>query len=288
MARKCLLLVALLVCSFASHAGKHPGKGPGAIRKQVESNMLVTGTIDITLGGDVAGYTLDQSDTLPKGIVDLTARAVSQWKFEPVKVEGQALSRSKMTLQYVARKDEDGSYTVELRNARFDAISEKPRTTIDETTFRPPLYPHRALEGAMVAGTVYLIVRYDQDGNLLDIDAEQINLRVIGSEQQMALWRKALLQATLGAAREWKLVVPPGAIPEGAHFGVGRIPVDYAIEDMKPALYGQWKTYVPGPRKIIPWLDNTSMAASAPDTLAPGAFHGADEGPRLLTPLSDS
>lgn len=280
--RTLLLLCGLLTATICT-AGS-----PAAVRRQAESSLQVTGDIDISADGKVVGYTLDQPEKLPKGIVDMVARIASQWAFEPMALDGKAVSRSRMTLQFVAKKQQDGTLTVALRSGSFDNPSPESRPSIDRREFRKPNYPINALQGAMVPGIVYVVVRYDRAGTLVDVDAERVDLRVIGSEAQMARWRDALARSTLSAAKTWKLVVPEGAVPQGETYGTGRIPVAYNVDDDdttgRPP-YGRWETYIPGPQKIIPWWNATPMAATAPDTLAPGAFHDSGTGRRLLTPL---
>ena len=276
------ILFVLLVSSAAIHADT----GRAAVRKQVESSLSVTGSIDISPAGEVVAHTLDQPEKLPKGIVDMVARIAPQWKFEPVPLQGNAVSRSSMSLLFVAKKQEDGQLTVELRSTSFNNPSPEGRATLDKKTFRSPEYPFTALGGSGVSGVVYLAVRYDREGRILDIDAEQVNMRVIGSEAQMTQWRKALTKSCLAASKHWKIVVPAGDIPQGQDFTVGRIPVSFSMENMRETRYGQWEAYIPGPRANLPWLDNTSLAGSAPDALAPGAFYGAEDQRRLLTPLT--
>ena len=283
MFRRLSVLLALLVFSAAVHADT----GRGGVRKQVESSLSVTGTVDITPAGDVVAHTLDQPEKLPKGIVDMVARIAPRWKFESIPLQGNAVSRSAMSLLFVAKKHDDGQLTVELRSASFNGPSPQGRTTLDKKTFRTPDYPFAALGGSGVSGTVYLVVRYDREGRILDIDAEQVNMRVIGTEAQMAQWRRALTQSCLTAAKRWKLVVPDGGIPKDRDFTVGRIPVSFSMESMRETRYGQWEAYIPGPRASIPWMANTSLAGSAPDAFAPGAFHSADAQRHLLTSLSD-
>lgn len=282
MFRRLFILFVLLVSSAAIHADT----GRAAVRKQVESSLSVTGSIDISPAGEVVAHTLDQPEKLPKGIVDMVARIAPQWKFEPVPLQGNAVSRSSMSLLFVAKKQEDGQLTVELRSTSFNNPSPEGRATLDKKTFRSPEYPFTALGGSGVSGVVYLAVRYDREGRILDIDAEQVNMRVIGSEAQMTQWRKALTKSCLAASKHWKIVVPAGDIPQGQDFTVGRIPVSFSMENMRETRYGQWEAYIPGPRANLPWLDNTSLAGSAPDALAPGAFYGAEDQRRLLTPLT--
>lgn len=282
MFRRIFVLFALLAFSAAIDAGTDRG----AVRKQVESSLSVTGSIDIDAAGEVVAHTLDQPEKLPKGIVDMVARIAPRWRFEPVSLQRNAISRSAMSLLFVAKKQEDGQLAVELRSASFNSPSPQGKTILDKKTFRTPEYPFTALGGSGVSGTVYLVVRYDREGRILDIDAEQVNMRVIGTEAQMAQWRRALTQSCLTAAKRWKLVVPDGDIPAGRDSTVGRIPVSFSTEDMRETRYGQWEAYIPGPRANIPWMDSTSLAGSTPDALAPGAFYSADAQRRLLTPLS--
>jgi hypothetical protein len=48
--------------------------------------------------------------------------------------------------------------------------------------------------------------------------------------------------------------------------------------------YGEWEAYIPGPRSIIPWLQNTPLADTRPDAQTSGDFNDG-RGRRLLTPL---
>ncbi len=219
MSRRIFVLLALLVFSATLHADT----GRGAVRKQVESSLSVTGTVDITPAGDVVAHRLDQTEKLPKGIVDTVARIAPRWKFESIPLQSNAVSRSAMSLLFVAKKQEDGQLTVELRSASFNSPSPQGRATFEKKTFRTPEYPFAALGNAGVSGTVYLVVRYDREGRILDIDAEQVNMRVIGTEAQMAQWRRALTQSCLTAAKRWKLVVPDGDILKGQDSAVGSL-----------------------------------------------------------------
>lgn len=276
----CLLLLAAFVATAGSAREQRE-----EIRKQAELSLTVTGTIDIDPAGDVVGYALDDQEKLPKGIVEMAARQAPHWKFEPVPLQANAYSRSRMTLVFIARKLDGGRYEISTRSASFENPSQQARVSLDPKSRRLPEYPFVAMRGAEVSGTVYLVLRYDREGAIVDLDVEQVNLRVIGSEAQMAQWRTALARASTDAAKHWRLLVPPGDIPEGERYGIGRAPVSFMFEGERPARYGQWEAYIPGPRSVIPWWDSTTMAATPPEALAPGAFHGGTTGRRLLTPL---
>ena len=64
----CLGGVLLAMVSFIASAG-----GAGA-RKQAESSMVVTGTIDIAPSGSVGDYALDKPEALPDSVKVLAAK----------------------------------------------------------------------------------------------------------------------------------------------------------------------------------------------------------------------
>lgn len=277
--RRLFLLCALLACSFAATA-----KGPGAARKLIESSLHVTGTIDITPAGDVVAHTLDQQEKLPKGIVDIAARLVSQWKFEPVVLQANAIGRSKMSLLFVGKKRDDGSVSLELRSASFGGGAGDEGVRIAEGN-RKLAYPMQLMRNG-VSGSVFLQLKIGRDGKVMNIDASHVNLRVIGSEQEMKLWRDIFVRSTIATVKDWSFVVPqsgPGA--EAGHW-FGTLPISFMFEGEKPGEYGRWETYVAGPKALIPWLQDSPLADGNVDALTPNAFHAAGAGRRLLTPLS--
>jgi hypothetical protein len=279
--RRLLILCALLACSFAVSAGK----GPGAVRKQIESALYVTGTIDISPAGDVVAHALDQQDKLPKGIVDMAARILPQWKFEPVALQSNAVSRSKMNLLFVGKKLDDGNYSVELRSAAFDSGNPDEAVGIDRTRRKLPVYPQGLLD-AGISGTVFVIVKIGRDGKVIDAQASHVNLRVIGSESNMTLWRNAFARNSIAAIKHWTFVTPKSGPDADRAYWLGTLPIDYFIATKQLPGYGEWQTYVAGPKAVIPWQDETFMADGNTDALAPDTFHTAGSGRRLLTPLA--
>lgn len=275
------LLSSLLVFATSSFAA---GKGPGAARKQIESSMLVTGSIDITPAGEVASYALDAPERLPKGLVDLAARAIPHWKFEAVALQNAQVSRSKMSLQFVATKLDGGRYSIELRNASFYSGNAGESVSVDHARSRLPTYPMQLMNEG-VSGTVYLQLQIGRDGKVLNIDASHVNLRVIGDQGAMARWRRMLSRASITAVKDWTFNVPTTGPDAGEPHWFGTLPVSFTFEDQNLPEYGQWETYVAGPRTILPWLRDAKIADGALDALTPNRFHPAQEGRRLLTPL---
>lgn len=279
MFRRLLLLCILLACgpiALAQHKAY----------KEVESSMFVTGTIDITPAGGVAAHALHQSEKLPKGIVDMVARMAPQWKFEPIALQGNAVGRSEMRLLFVARKLEDGRFSLELRSADFAAPAsgaKEERLSLDRTHFKSPPYPMSLMNDG-VTGDVYVVVKVGRDGRVINADVSQVNLGRIGSQQQLQRWRDAFTRSALSKVRNWTFHVPVAGPDAGKDHWFGTLPISYSFNP-EPPPYGTWQTYVPGPRPLIPWLDDKHIADRDPGALSPNTFHAEGESRRLLTPL---
>ncbi len=272
-------LFATLLClglALTAQAGKQ--------ERMVESSLLISGHITISADGKVLSHRLDDAETLPEGIAALTAHLASKWTFEPVALGGAKASRSRMRLLYVARQQEDGKLTLELRSANFEEeLPEEARITIARRVTMPQ-YP-RALYSNGVYGTVYLKVQVGRDGKVMNIDASHVNLRTIGGENKMALWRNLLTSASIKAIREWTFQPPTTGPDAAAPHWIGTLPVSFTLEGAPEPQPGKWETYIPGPRKIIPWLDGKGLTADQTDALAPNQFHSAGNSRRLTSPL---
>ncbi len=278
--RRLLFLCALLACSFPVFAGK----GPGAARKQIESSLSVIGTIDITPDGKVIAHALDQPEKLPKGIVDVTARLVPQWTFEPVALKANAISRSKMYLLFVGKKRDDGGVSLELRSASFGSATGDEGVSIAEGN-RKLAYPMQLMRNG-VSGSVFLQLKIGRDGKVTNIDASHVNLRVLGSEAEMKRWREIFVRSTIATVKDWRFVVPQSGPDAEAGYWFGTLPISFVFEGEKPGEYGHWETYVAGPKALIPWLQDSPLADGNTDALTPNDFHAAGSGRRLLTPLT--
>ncbi|WP_295942289.1 TonB family protein [uncultured Xanthomonas sp.] len=281
---------AVLSLLLASTAVAADGVGPGAVRKQIESSMLVSGTIDIEPSGTVSALALDQQERLPKGVVDFVRSTVMQWKFEPGLRDGKPVpARAPMTLRVVAKRLQGDDYQVEIRGADFSHYDPSDRSVVTSIQMKPPAYPEAAYSvGA--AGSAYLVLKVGRDGRVADAAVEQVNLRVVASERQMQQLREVLGKSALGAARKWTFRPPSEGKDVEAPYWTVRVPVDYALRDDMPqgapSSYGRWTSYVPGPRQRAPWITGEDATGFSPDLLPAGGVYMADgAGPRLLTPL---
>lgn len=283
---------ALLLASSAVLAA-----GTAAVRKQVEASMLVTGSIQVDGQGKVTGFSLDKKEKLPAGVVGLLDKAVPTWKFEPVLVAGRPADvTTDMSVRLVAKKLDDGNFSLGVRSASFgDFAGRNPKKIkagdmakarqegtaagMCRASLSPPNYPDSAVRSG-VASNVYLLLKVDRHGRVLDAMAEQVNLKVVSNEKNMARWRKVFSDASLSQARKW-CVPSSESLAEGSDDFVVRVPVMFGLGDLPS--YGQWEAYVPGPRTPNPWDDEGEGVAFSPDTLLPGRAYAVGSGLKLLT-----
>jgi hypothetical protein len=257
--------------------------GRGAVLKQREASMLLTGSVSIAADGSVSSHTLDHPEKLKSGIVDLVDGAAAHWRFRPILDHGKAVaSRSRMSLRLVASRQDPEHYIVRISGAHFwqESHDEFEHETIQKKQLNPPRYPEGALRYG-VSGTVYLVARIDVDGKVLDVAAEQVNLRVADDEQGMKRWRALLAKSALDAAKSWEF--SPAA--KDAETRSVRIPVSFLIQGRPEPEYGKWESYIPGPKQSVPWLHDQDSDSTSPDALVAGGVYEVGEGLRLLTPL---
>jgi hypothetical protein len=277
---KALLGVALAVGCAAAFAG-----GPGAVRRQVEASMRVTGSVDVDAQGAVTGFRLDAPEKLPPEVVALVHQRAPDWLFEPYTVQGVALaSTASMSLRVAARRrqPEDKRFVLDIVGASFNVTRRDPAEFPAAASMAPPSFPNQAAQiGAQ--GTVFLLVKVGRDGKVADAIAEQVNLRFITDEGGMARLRRQFTAAATAGARRWTFQVPTAGDAIDKPFWTVRVPVAFHLDRATArAEYGQWESYVPGPRASAPWeADTRAGFAFAPDTLSDGGVYPVGGGLKL-------
>ncbi|WP_284568449.1 energy transducer TonB [Xanthomonas graminis] len=195
-----LLLALLAATAFATATGS----GPGAVRKQVESSLLVTGKIDIEPDGTVSALAIDHADKLPEGVLGFVRASVQRWTFEPALRDGKPVpARTPVTLRLVAKRQQGDRDQVEIRHASFAAYDPKDPRAVTSIRTPPPAYPEAAYRvGA--SGSAYLVLNVARDGSVADAAVEQVNLRIVASESEMQKLREIFARSALAAARKWR------------------------------------------------------------------------------------
>lgn len=265
-------------------AGNAWAQGAGAVRKQVEASMLVQGEVVVDERGAVADYTLKDPDKLPEGVVAFVRNSLAGWSFDPPVVDGKPVRlRNDMSLLLVAKKLDDDNFLMRVQAASFYPKSTGDGYEISSKEMEPPRYPTAAARGG-VQGTVYLVVKVGRDGLVQDVAAEQVNLRLVTSENVMRKFREMLADASINAARKWQFVPPTRGNSVDAEFWSVRVPVDFFMGTQQPK-YGRWVAYVPGPREKASWVDQ-DLAEMSPEAMIAGQPRQlGKDGLRLRTPL---
>lgn len=280
-----IVMGALLLGAISTSA---MGGNRAAVRKQVESSLLVSGTVTIAPDGSVMAHTLDPDAPLGEPLVGFLDGTIGKWRFEPVKVDGKVVTaKVPMHLRLVAKPVGDGSSSVSIASSHFGSSNTVAATDVPRSiALAPPRFPRDALSMGG-KGTVYLIVQVGRDGKVVNVDAEQVNLRVVGTESQMAMLRKSFTSAALRAAREWAFQVPTTGEDAGKDAWLVRVPVEFVLTGPreKQRDKSDWDSYIPGPRNMqMPWAQEKLRIAGNPDALPEGGIYPLRQGATLLNP----
>lgn len=253
--------------------------------KDVESSAIVSGTLVLTQDGTVQTAVVDDADKYGQPIVDMVRKAALQWRFQPVLRDGApVVAKSSMHVRVVLKKMPDGNYGARIKGATFGDSNTGSTDTVRGAEINKkilPKYPEAAIRGR-VQGTVYLALRVDRSGRVIDAAAEQINLSNTGSDRTLKKFREVLAESALKVGRQWRYEVPTtGPLARQESWTV-HVPVNYALitwNAPQPDL--TWVSYVPGPYTPAPWVDKPDMNAA--DVLAEGTVRTDGAGPVLLS-----
>lgn len=264
------------------------GGNQSAVRQRIEASLDVSGSIAVDDKGNVTSHTIDHPEQLSPGVVDLVGKTLPTLHFQPVLRDGQPRAVvANMSLVLVANHVDPQHVSIRIRSARF-TDSESPvseRVSVKSKASDRPMA--EAIMKAGVGGAVYVAVRIDRNGRVIDAQAQQVNLRAVADEHQMRRWRETLAKPTLATLRKYTFAIPTtGPHADDVEFS-GIVPVILEISD-KPQLpeYGQWRSYVPGPRQHIAWIDDKEDTSGS-EAVPAGTFAQAGTALKLLTPLGD-
>lgn len=261
--------------------------GRHAVRKQMESSLQVSGTITVSPDGTVATHSLDPKAPLGEELTRFIAGTVAQWRFKPVEVDGKVVAaKVPMHLRLIAKPRDNGEVAVRIASTYFGSNDTVGATDVPRgIRLTPPQYPTTALQMGG-KGTAYLIVQVGRDGRVANVDAEQVNLRVIGNERQMVLLRKQFSDAAVRAARTWTFAVPSTGETANDDLWLVRVPVQFSLDgDAREPKEGDWDAYIPGPRNThMPWAAEKLRMAGSPDALPGNGVYPLQQGATLLTP----
>lgn len=286
-----LLGLALLGTSNSADAGSARSN-----KRLVESSLLVKGNIVITSEGTVQSYTLDDKSALGEGLEKFLDSIITHWRFKPVEVDGKVVTaKAPMSLRLIANQEENGGISVRLAGTWFGSKASPPSdkqsgkdapdtSAVRRNRLKPPMYPSGALQlGGQ--GIAYLVMNVDRDGHVQDVDVEKVNLRSLGTDQQMNELRKQFARAAVLAAKQWTFIPPSTGKEANENFWRVRVPVDFRLSGVTEPKPGQWESYIPDPTiRVIPWARNELLAAGSPDALPGDGIYPLQQGLQLLNP----
>lgn len=258
------------------------------VRKTAEGSMVLTGQINIGTEGQVEGFVLDQREKVAADLASFVDRSVQTWRFEPIVRDGKPVrARTQVSIRLLANAGPDGRDRVTLDAANFGTYDNASTDQVTSVKLQPPMFPSVAADMGG-RGEVILIVQVGRDGEVMDVIAEQVNLRVLGDERRMQKLREVFARYSVKAARSWTFRAPTTGDEKDAPFWSVRVPVNFDYTDQERGIgYGQWRVYIPGPRAQAAWRSLEQREKDTHGPLAYGGVYMADvnNGPRLLTPL---
>jgi len=276
MRRIAIVLLGWLVFGVAN-AGNEP------FVRQQESSMLVSGAISIDATGDVTLYKLDQRNSLPKPVAQLLDRTIPPMHFEPVLREGKPHAvDARMRAQVIAQEVAPDEFVLRLGAVRFEEMGQ-PATDTPSIAHRPVAVYPGAAEAKGASGTVYVAVRFDRTGHVLDLAVQQVNLGFDASATELARWRDVFARAALSFTRHVQFQPPTTGDHAADTQFTGILPIAYVIGH-NPAGYGQWETYIAGPKQDIAWLHDGGRAARSSEAVPDGEFAMTGSGLLSTTP----
>jgi hypothetical protein len=282
------LLLCLLVAANAPLLARTPA---ARVLDQAVNTLVVKGSIEIDADGKVQRYTLEHPEAYSESVRGMLARIVPEWTFRPVLVDGAPVAaRSAMYLRLQAEPIGDGQFRVVVAGATFgnDGNAEPgTQVAVDVRSMPRPIYPKDEIK-AQIGAQVLVVVRVGRDGRVEDAIAEQTNLAQLGTSRAMARWRRDFEEAAVATLKRWKFTTPTRGPDAAAPYWSVRIPIAYTAGNVPANTPGKWNSYVPGPRRVIPWAtdEEQALADTGLDALPGSGIFPLKPALQLLTPLN--
>lgn len=212
-------------------------------------DMSVSGKIDIGPDGRVVSHHLN--NTVTPTVRELIGKALEQWQFEPVLVDGKpVIARTRLHLSLEAKPTSADAYQLTVKNVWFGEswLAEK---------MSPPRYPDDALRIGLGA-KVLLVAKLGANGEVLDVYAHQTSLSHPGREKVEQKWRRTFERASIAAAKKWRFKSDIAG-KSGATASTVMVPVQFNAGD-RSSTKG-WHAFVPGPINDSPWPEEDQRLA---------------------------
>lgn len=248
----------------------------GDVRNQVVGSMRLTGTLVVGADGAITAYAIDHSEKVTPEVLRHVARYVPRWRV----IESGGAGNKRFSVRVMATPRGDGYFALSLVGASIVEKRRPEEDLIAHGRLKIPSYP-RSLGGIGVSGTVYVVVKVGRDGDVEDFVTEQVNLNLVGTSAEVVKAQADFAAHTAAAVRQWKFRWPKAGPDASQPYLSVRVPVDYILN--RRLGYAEWEYYVPGPRRVAPWVQqDDGMALGAGEAGVPQVL---GMGPRIETSL---
>ena len=236
----------------------------------VASERLITMRLEGRLTVDAEGHVQEYHirSKMPAPVKALLDKAIPNWRFEPVLVEGKpVLAESPMRILVAGLEDGD-KVRLRIDNVLFRAntreefaaeMAEWAANDVDIVPAKlpPPSYPHK-LEDAGAEGIVLLALRLTADGRVAESWVMQSSLlNASGRSIDLERNRARFERSALAAAEAWRFKVKAkddaALTPKAMTVSV---PVEFTFRNVKEgsSFAGTWRREFRGPNRPVPWL----------------------------------
>lgn len=273
--KKAMLGTLLAMAAMGAQAATQPAS---------ESSAVVNGTIVLAKDGTVQTAVIDDPAKYGQPIANFVQKAALQWHFQPVLHDGQpVVAKASMHARVVLTQKPDGNYNARIKGVTFGDDDPNDTSTLHETARDKNLRPGYPAAAAIahVQATVYVSLRVDRSGHVVDAAAEQVNLLTDGlggADGMLDHYRQLMARAALTGARKMTFVVPTTGKLAKKDSWIVRVPFMFLL-NANPSAWPVWSTYVPGPYSPAPWV--VKPDADAVDAIADDGLQVDDSGPTL-------
>jgi hypothetical protein len=300
------VLLLALAPAFAATAGDAPdatSREPVVVEHLM--TMPVDGTLLIDTDGSVREYQL--ATKLVPSLADSLGKAIRNWRFEPVSVDGAPARQEARMRISLAATPEGENYQVRVDNVVFRPMASTSSTDPDfdpgatvqavRRKLQPPQYPGGLMRQG-IGGRVLVALHFSPEGKMIDVvPAQAMLFDTRGKDRDLAMAIRLLEEATVRAARNWTVdvTVKPGR-PTSAKDFTTYTTVEFVMDSApgfsrhqpyeEPA--GQWRLVARTPKRLLPWL----IGLDAPDVgvadLGNGEMAALTGGPKLKSPVANT
>lgn len=296
MTKHTRLVILALVCALAASAGVPAAWSakPAEIRhiEGLERVVLMTVDVHAMIEADGAVSRVSIDTKIAPTLAASLERSLLQWRFEPIRVAGQARRTNTHMRVALGAEQQGENYRVWVDGVDYPDARD-PTGVLPDGELEPieaghmyrPAYPeYQQSRGVM--GRVMLAVRVTPEGKTGDVMVLQSLLYDFG--RPLPLSRRALADfevEAVRAARKWTYKVPPGPAREVEDMTV-TVPVIFFLDDVDLDAPGHWLVVQRVPRQTIPWLPASQERSGLGVASSGGGVSQFGAGPKLLQDVS--